>query len=372
MSSNISDLNYIRQKVRRITRRMSEAQLTTIQLDKYINRYVMYDFPETLRLFNLRTTFEFYTLPFIDTYSTTDNVNSPLYDFTNKYITTDSPVYIAGLQASFSESRTQFYNVYPKIAAINSTSYYGNGVDLTYPGQINTLQQSSFPLALNQYTPLLQKNVLFSSIDTNNNGLAMADSPILDATSGNYTNYGLLYNALTTNASNIPVLRLPAPYFGQSSFPSSNFINYLTGEFVVTFDQAPQAGVPITTESVQTNPSIPRSLLFFDGEFVVRPVPDQSYKVQMEVFIQPTELLQGTQTPELNEWADLIAWNAAKKVYEDNSDYDSIQQIMPSLKEQEDLVNRRTIVQISSQAVPTIYGARAGLPWSNSWGYGKF
>jgi hypothetical protein len=190
----------------------------------------------------------------------------------------------------------------------------------------------------------------------------MQDTPILDAITGSPTNYGLLYNALTTNeqtfpgnSGQIPSLSLLAPYASQPAFPTTNYINYLTGEFTVTFATAPENGVPITSQTVPCNPSIPQSLLFFDGEFVVRPIPDQPYKVDMEVYVQPTELLASGQTPELSEWWQLIAWNAAKKVFEDKSDFDSVNMIMPSLKEQERLVLRRTIVQQTSQRTSTIY-----------------
>ena len=61
-----STLTAIQQKVRRLTRSPSEAQLTTAQLNQYINTFVLYDFPEQIRLLNLRTTFSFYTEPYID------------------------------------------------------------------------------------------------------------------------------------------------------------------------------------------------------------------------------------------------------------------------------------------------------------------
>lgn len=372
----------IRTKVRRITRRMSEAQLSTIDLDKYINSYVLYDFPETLRLFNLRTTFSFYTTPFIDTYSTTTNPASPLYDFTNKYITTDEPVYIAGYQAVYSESRTEFYNVYPLLSSIQSIGTTGDGATFKFAGVINTQQQNMVPpQGLTQFSPLLHRNVLFSSIDNNANGLAMQDSPILDATTLMPTNYGYLFNALTTNSqpynaitnpNGIPTIILPAPYALASGFPIYNYINYITGEYVVSFATAPAPGLNINSQTVQTSPTIPKSLLFFDGDFIVRPVPDQSYKVQMEVFAQPTALLDANQSPELAEWWQLIAWNAAKKVFEENDAFEDIQRIMPSLKEQEDLVNRRTIVQQTNQSSPTIYGGQGTSIYYNTWGWGRF
>lgn len=363
----LSSLQAIREKVRRITRCPSEAQLTTAQLDQYINTYVLYDFPETLRLFNLRTTFSFYTLPFVDTYSTMTNENSNLYNFTNKYITTDAPVYIGGRQVLYSESREQFFNIYPLINSIASIGESGDATTQMFTGVI-TSAQANTQFITGQQSVFLQNNVLFSSIDANNNGLAMQDSPIIDATTKNPTNYGLLYNALNTNAQSttpspyaIPVLELTAPYTSDVNFPTFNYINYVTGEFVVTFDTAPGAGVAINSQTVQVQPTIPQALLFYDGAFTVRPVPDQSYKVNMEVFIQPTELLTENQTPELSEWWQLIAWNAAKKILEDKLDYDTLNLIMPSLKEQEILVNRRTIVQQTSQRSATIYSNQTGM-----------
>lgn len=353
----------IQQKVRRITRSLSQAQLSDLQLNQYINTYVLYDFPETLRLFNLKSTFSFYTLPFVDRYSTTTNPASPLYDFTNKYLTTDAPIYIAGYNALYSQSREEFYGIYPLVNTISSIGTTGNGVNVQFSGVINS-QQANVPQGTTQFATLLQGNVLFDSIDSNANGLAMKDSPILDAATGNPTNFGLLYNALTTNESaynaitnpnGIPVLSLTAPYFTNSLFPSANYINYITGQYVVTFATPPAPGVTINSQTVPMNPAIPKALLFYDGEFIVRPIPDQTYRVDMEVWVQPSQLLGLGDSPELAEWSQLIAWNAAKKIFEDRMDYESIAQIMPSLKEQEALVLRRTIVQQTSQRVATIY-----------------
>lgn len=374
----VSSLLAIEQKVRRITRSLTEARLPQAALRQYINTYVLYDFPETLKLFNLRSTFSFYTSPFVDVYSTTD-IASPLYDFTNKYIITDSPVYIAGKQALFSQSRQHFFSIYPLVNSIASIGTTGNGTLQSFAGVINT-QQVSGSQNTTQLMSLLQRNVLFSSIDINSNGLAMQDTPILDATSGLPTIYGSLYNPLVyndmpyaplTNPQGYPVTSLPAPYKTQTGFPNTNYINYVTGEYTVTFASAPAAGAVINSQTVPTNPSLPQSLLFYDGQFTVRPVPNQPYKVEMEVYVQPTELLSAGQTPELSQWWQLIAYNSAKKIFEDRMDYESINALMPTLKEQERLVNRRTIIQQTSQRTSTIYSNNSnGGGYGNSWNNG--
>lgn len=373
----VSSLLAIQQKVRRITRSLSPAILPDDVLNQYINTYVLYDFPETLRLFNLRSTFNFYTSPFVDVYYSSV-VDSPLYNFTDKYIIADSPIYIAGFQALFSQSREQFFGIYPLVNSIVNIGTYGDGIVTQFTGVINS-QQANVPSNTTQLISLLQRNVMFSSVDINGNGLALQDTPILDSTTGLPTIYGLMYNPYLfndlpfnpiTNLGGYPQLALPAPYIGQSGFPAYSYINYLTGQYVINFTTPPAQGIPINSQTVPTNPSLPQALLFYDGKFTVRPVPDQPYKINMEVFIQPTELLANEQTPELSEWWQLIAFSSAKKIFEDRMDYDSLNQMMPSLKEQERLVLRRTIVQQTTQRGSTIYSEQTSPQNGNSWGSG--
>ena len=54
-------LTEIRNKVRRITKNPSDTQLTTSQLDQYINTFYLYDFPEHLRLKDMLTNYTFAT-----------------------------------------------------------------------------------------------------------------------------------------------------------------------------------------------------------------------------------------------------------------------------------------------------------------------
>lgn len=331
-----TNLTTIQQKVRRLTRSPSESQLTTSQLNQYINTFVLYDFPEQIRLFNSRTTFSFYTEPYIDVYETSDNPNSPLYNFINKYITVHPPIYIAGFQSQFFEDREQFFGIYPFVNSIASIGTAGNGVAVSYTGVVNS-QQSINPPGSTQQICLLRDNVVFSSVNTNNDGLILIDYPI-SASIGN------LY--IPGNLSSLTSTTIQDP---------NNYINYVTGEFVITFTTAPAVGAAINSQTVPVQVALPQSLLFYDGKFTVRPVPDQPYKVNMEVYVQPTEIINSNQSPELNEWWQYIAYGAAKKIFEDRMDLDSVQQIMPEFKTQERLCLRRTIVQQTSQRSSTIY-----------------
>lgn len=343
-----SALTDIQTKVRLITRSPSEGQLTTAQLNQYINTFVLYDFPEHLRLFNLRKTFSFYTEPYVDVYSTSTNTASPLYNFINKYITVHPPIYIAGFQSQFFEDREQFFGVYPFVNSIASIGQIGDGVTVSYTGVVNS-QQSVVPPGSTQNIALLRNNVLFSSVNINNNGLALIDYPI-SASLGNLYVPGGTPTSTTVQDVN-------------------NYINYVTGVFKITFATAPGVGQPINSQTVPQNIALPQALLFYEGQFTVRPVPDQPYKVTMDVYQQPTELLLTNQSPELAEWWQYIAYGASKKVFEDRMDLDSVQLIMPEFNMQQRLCLRRTIVQQTSQRSATIYSDQFGGQgaYGNGW-----
>ncbi len=376
-----SSLAAIRTKVRRLTRSPSEAQLTTAQLDEYINTFVIYDFPEHLRMFNLRTTFTFYTNPFQDVYFTDIAgyggaalaSNNPLYDFQNRYLTVHTPVYIAGFQSFYSQSREQFFGIYPFVNSISSIGPAGDGVTTTFSGVINTQQSIVLPGQTQQQIGLLQRQVLFSSVDSNNNGLSLIDVPVLDSVTGNPTVFGNLYVPGTEPASP-PLAVAPYPLVPGGAPNANNYINYSTGAFIITFPVAPGSGKTINSQTVPNALARPQALLFYDNKFTIRPVPDQAYRVNFEAFVRPTELLSSGQNPQLNEWWQYISYGAAKKVFEDKMDTESVQQIMPEFKTQESLVLRRTIVQNTNERTATIYTEQTGFGpgWGQGgWGYGS-
>lgn len=346
--NTLSTLTQIRTKVRRITRSPSPSQLTDQQLDDYINTFVLYDFPEHLRLFNLRTTLTFYAKPYIDVYESNSIANDPLENFKNKYITIHPPVYVAGFQALFSQSREEFFNIYPFVNSIASIGTIGDGVTLTFTGFINNL--GPIPAISGQITPVLQRNVVFSSVDINNDPLTLVDTPI-SATIGNLS--------VPNNPPTSTVIQDPV-----------NFINYITGQFTITFATPPAIGQAINSETVPYQPARPQAILFYDGKFTLRPVPDQPYPINLEAFIRPTELLATNQMPELSEWFQYIAWGSCKKIFEDRMDYDSINQIIPSLREQERLILRRTLVQYSNERTATIYSQQTANMYGPGWFYG--
>lgn len=381
----INTLAAIETKVRRLTRSPSTAQLSPIDLDNYINTFVVYDFPEHLRTFNLRQQYSFYCNPFQDIYPTDETIlpTNPLYNFQNRILTIHPPVYIAGYEALYTQSREQFYMIYPKIINIQTIGVYGDGVTQYFTGYIYNFGPYPFipPTPTNpayQTTPILSHEVLFSSVDISEQGLAMADMPLIDAVTLNPTHYGLLYppsfpkpvpirvTAQLGGANRVPYIS----YMNDPLFPIDNYVNYTNGHYAVTFISPPGKRQRINSQSVPYQPSLPQAMCFYQDHFILRPIPDQPYKINFEVYIRPTELLATDQAPDLEEWWQYIALGAAIKVFQDRFDFDSVNLIMPEFKVQQALVNRRSIVQYTNERVATIYTENVANGEFNGWGQG--
>jgi hypothetical protein len=315
-----STLVAIRKKVRLLTRSPSSSQLTSNEIDEYINTFILYDFPGHLHLTSFKQIFSFYTRPYIDVYSTnTVNADDPLYNLKNVVITNDVPVYIAGTRAYFTQSYDDFFTLYPSVQ-LESSIGTGDGINATFNGTLDNV-------------PVLQNSVLFTAIDANYNGIILKDVPQVVA------------GAPTVNGD------LVVP----NDATSRGSINYVTGVYNFTFTSIPADSSTVYAQTVSYTESKPNSVLYFDNKFTVRPVPDHVYKISMEAFVRPSELLGATSKPELEQYWQYIAYGAAKKIFEDRMDTESIAQIMPEFKEQELLCGRRTLVQQSNQRVATIY-----------------
>lgn len=320
--------------MRRLTRSPSTSQLSDSDINDYINTFLLYDVPEHLRLFEFRKTLTFYTQPNIDQYSQdTTNANAPLYDFNNRYITVHEPAYVAGYRAFFSQSRDQFFNWYP-FTNYDETIGGGDGITTHFTGTLTNIPILPFG------------NLTIGMTDTTGKVWALSDTTV-SATLGNIydtvsgTNYGT--------------------------------INYVTGAFDITFGAAPAATSDITADYAPYQAARPQSILYFNDTFTLRPVPDQVYPVNIEVYIRPTTLISDTDTPQLEQWWQWIAYGAAKKVFEDRLDTESIAQIMIEYKNQERMVLRRTIVEQTKERVATIYTEQNnGGIFGPGWWYGPF
>lgn len=309
--STLSILEKIRIKFRRITRNTSSAQITDAEIDNYVNTFVLYSMPASLKLDNLKKVLTFFTSPNVDTYETTTaDANDPLYNFKNIYTNVLDPVYVAGIRAALYTSREQFYSVYPQTNAMVLIGT-GDGATVDFTGTLDAV-------------PILAGKVTVSSIDAANNALIAYD----DGDGG---------------------------FSGDATALSTVF--YTTGQYYVAFTAAPKAGESVWIQTVSYAASKPISILYNENKFIVRPVPDEVYRVEVTAYKRPTELLLANDTPELSEWWEYIAIGSGIKLLQDRLDMEGVNMLLPMFKEQEILIGRRKIIQNAGKRVPTIYSS---------------
>lgn len=325
IDDSLSTLQQIIIKVRRLTRSPSDTQLSENTIKDYINTFVLYDFPQHLRLMALKTNFTFYCAPNVDVYeNNTTDPTSPLYNFKNKYISINPPFYVAGFQVAYFQSEELFKGVFPYNTNISQINQ-GNGVTTNYSGTLSA-------------SPILRNNVTFTSIGANNSPLVLIDTP-----------YNGQLGFISAPGAALPVV--PAV---------NNQINYVTGAYNITFTSAPANTVQVMSQTVPVITTRPQAILFYNNKFTLRPVPDQPYRIDMEAYIRPTELLAIGTSPEIAGWAQYIAYGASKKIFEDRMDMDSIEMIMPEFKNQEALIQRPTHMQIATQRAFTMFSDNQG------------
>lgn len=342
-------LDAIITKVRRVTGRPSTVQLSDAEIIKYINTFYVYDMPEHLKMESLRYNYQF-----------TTQANIPAYDLpTGTYLTGLPPVFIAGYQSYMTQSRQNFFRVNPELNLLQSSVYTGDGTDGsggTYTGQ----SLSSTPI-LPGFKPnppgaysawsstndipasSLNWNVLISALGTPDATSGIAPSiSLIDDGQGN------LFDPDDTSID-------PSA--------SRGTINYITGALTInTFSAAIPSGNAINVQYIPYVASRPQSVVFFQDQFLLYPIPDQAYTVSFEAYKYPVDFslasdgsFNGSLSPQLKEWWQLLAYGAADKIFADNADFENMAKFRPLLDEQMNLCLRRTIVQQTSERSATIY-----------------
>lgn len=309
----------IRNKIRKLVGSPSGLQIDDATINGYINTFYLYDMPEHLQTFTLKTSYVFYTQPNVDSYT------FPREQFR----TLSPPLYIAGYESFYSQDRDQFYRLYPQLEYIEQVST-GTGAFGPY-----TLQLTQFPMLRGYTWPTnnqLVSQVLINSTDSGGNGIIARDN-------GN------------------------GQFVDQNGNLLAGFIDYVTGQATVTFAVPPAPGAVINAQYIPVQPARPLALLFYGDLLFLRPMPDQVYKVQLNAYVFPTQFIADSNTPQLNEWWQYIAYGAALKILTDRLDIDGVQRVRPFFEEQQRLVLRRTIVQNTTERTATIYTEQTQFPY---------
>ena len=293
-------LEEIRTKVRKIVGMPSANQLSTADLDNYINDFYQYDLPEHLRLWNLHGTYALNLTP-----------HQPAYILPyNTYTNLEAPCYMDGNEIQLFQSSAAFFRYASSVHTVETLST-GTGVVGPYTGTLVN-------------TPLTRGTL----------------------------------NITVTNAAGVTLTAndsmgiYPA---GTISGDATGVIDYETGAITaLTWTAVIPVGNIMTAHYLNWPEARPTAVLFHANVMEFFPVPDISYEFACVGFENPSELGAGDQT-QVRDWWSLVAYGVALKIFADNLDMDSYQKVDMFFQKQMNLVERRTLVQIKNARVSTIY-----------------
>jgi hypothetical protein len=272
-------------KTRRITGSDNAFQITDRYIVQQMNSFYSYDLPAKFRSLKLK---DFYTF--------TTNVGQDTYSFNSElYTTVDMPCYCAKREIRLFNNPWNFYGVNYNWQQINQIAS-GNGTQGPYSGNttafpfIASVNNDPGPIDnQNLYFPQSRlQNILITANVIGTNGIGETQN-VTDDGNGN-----LIQIFQTSNSTN---QLFGWTYYRQyaavdPTVSGTATINYQTGEISgLYFNQVIPEGAPIT---VQYNPkklSIPLSLLFYQNQIVVAPVPDRGYTIEMTAYRQPIKAL---------------------------------------------------------------------------------
>ena len=354
---SIATLQDIITKIRKLTGSGTSFQLTDSQIIDYINSFYLYDLPAAFRSLKLKDKYTFNTQKGIDVYP---------FD-SEHYTTVNMPCYCAKREIKL---------------FTDSWSFFGVNYNWQFQQNLTTGDGGVGP-----YTGTAQSTPIIRSVWNN----PMVKSPLSPATpyyptppQPNFTNSAIpsrVQNILiTANSSLGSTQNVTDDGNGTLIGDGSGTINYDTGAISVTFTNAVPDGETITIQYNPATLSIPLSVLFFQNQFTLRPVPDKGYTIELTAYRQPSQALLGSTDPdnpdlsgraELNEWWELLAAGSAKKVFEDRLDFDGVQLMDKMLFERYAVAEARTYAEIGQRRVSTIYADQlTGNYGSFGWGFG--
>lgn len=389
--------------VRRIVKSPSNALLTDNLIIDYINRFWIMEVDARIQLFDLKTKYQFQTIPGVDKY------NMPLYSVQTEpenqtigmfpvYQGFIPPVYINGIQVPFQTQKMQFYNIWPNVVQNLGVIGTGDGTMGPYSFQIPLLpgnqppnppfngilrghiditgiiatginqdppiiNSASFPGALALIpTTSIESAVYITTIGADGSNVIVADSGFF--LQGN-VNYGLL---MTPG---------PAP-FGNAALAggystTSNTINYLTGQLSVQFPVVIPEGNNINAQVFFYQSGLPRGFLYYNNTITLRSPPDIQYLVEVDAYLSPAAFLDTAAAIPFGYMAEYIARGSARKILSDTGDLEQFQFYEPLFHEQEQLVWKRSQRQFTATRTESIYsqGFGQGAGFNNNYGGGS-
>lgn len=366
----------IEKKVRRLTASASESSLSSADIQRAVNLFYNNDFPYAIKIDQQRSIYKFLTIPNVDRYPV--DVNN-LQGFR-------SPVYFEGIKGNFFKNRDQLFNLYPRFPT-KFTPVSGDGVTTAFSFTLFGNNQNPFP---QPNFGILSTQLVIGGIDINGDPIRIIDDGGAVVNSfgiGNNTTTGQLIFITQNNVGNsvyldgsnnqqqaipplspLPITSPPSPLTEQYC----GTVNYVTTQIDVTFPVAPASGTMINVWAATYQVGRPYNLLFWNNEFTIRPVPDNVYSVEVEAYQTPSQFLNTTDNPKLNQWSQYIAYGAAMEILRDRQDMEGVDNLRDGFNRQEALVLERQAVEEINQPNITLFNStQAGYGYGIGYGIGQ-
>lgn len=342
------------QKVRRLTACPGESSLTAVAIAQYVNDAYSSDFPYAIKLDQMRSVYSFYTRPYVDRYPLDVNYNQGVR----------APMYVEGIQGSFFKERSEFFNMRPRYPT-QFTPATGDGVTTSF----------SFTVS----GPFLSKEVVIGSVDTNGSSISVTDIPISDRVGNLYVQVPNPVTFVPAQVTNPPIPGMHNSNTGNPGLETQTYIgtvNYVTGAFSMDFALAnviPASGEALNLWVSQYQTGRPYSMMFWNNEFTIRPIPKVAYKVEIETYLTPVQFLDTTDNPIVNQWWKYLAYLAAQEILRDRNDFDGVAGLQEGMKRQEALIlERQGVEEIGNRNVTIFAGSVQSQGWNQSWNTGGF
>ena len=351
LPTQLVSLAQMRTTIRRMTGRYSPAQLTDTQIDNYFNLFYTLHFPAQFKNLKLTKPLVFNTVPNVDTYQFVYENGLTIIPQQNPdndipvpgNFTVNPPVYCQGYILSYFQDKTTFYNKWPNLT-VNQQIGQGRGnvnPTLHYTGIIPS--RPFYRAQQDIFSNVTKPAVIISAFDNSGDSISGYNYVITDVPQVN-SDSGLLYDSLGNNVGTV---------------------NYITGAY--DFLPANAATIPTTAKIyvsvVPYQPSRPVDVLFYNNQFTFRPCPLQVYQVEFQISQQPAQLVADNSAPELDEWYLFLCAGAARLVYTDFPDPEGWAYLDPIWQEQLQIAQRRTLRQLGTQRVQTIF-SQPGRPYA--------
>lgn len=399
-----STLIAIKKKVRRLTVSSSTSALSETDLELAINTAYSQDFPYAVKTDQMRSIYTFFTQQNIDRYPLdvyyNQSVRGPIYvegiqgvlfkerqqfyslwpKFPTQFqqgggsttgtitgATNANPCSITSVAHNLTTGAVITITGVVGMTQLNGNSYtitvvdantFTLNVDSTAFGTYtsggswtSTNQIFSFVIA----GPFLSKEVVIGGIDQSGNAITINDdgNGNLNYLTPNPVVVIPPYTAVYT-ASNAPTpdfIGLPIPGMhnqntldpGLNKLTTIGNVNYVSGQINFTLPSGISlgAGNLFTIWVSQYQVGRPYTALFWNNEFSIRPVPDNTYKIEIETYLTPIQFLASTDNPIVQQWWQCIAYVAAMEILRERGDFEGVENLREGYMRQEALVLER-------------------------------